>query len=72
MNEHLFTSLTSIALAVVGLAVIATIVGKNSNTSNVITSAGSALARNITAAVAPVTGGGITGGLTLNGGFTGF
>lgn len=72
MTEHLFTSITSIALAVVGLALVATIVGKNSQTGNVISAAGGALARDIGAAVAPVTGGGITGGLTSFGGFTNY
>lgn len=71
MTEHLFTSITSIALAIVGLAILATIVSKNANTSGVISSAGSALAQDIQAAVSPVAGGAF-GGTPTFGGFTNF
>lgn len=58
MSEQLFTSIASIALALVGLALVATIFSKNANTSGVITAGGSALAQDIQAAVSPVTGSG--------------
>jgi hypothetical protein len=64
MSEQLFTTVTSIALAVIGLALVAVIVSKNANTGGVLTSAGSALAKDIGAAVAPVTGMGFTGSFT--------
>lgn len=75
MSEHLFTSITSIALAIVGLAIVATLVGSNAKTGSVINSAGQALAADIKAATGPViTGGGLTGlGAGFGGGgFTSF
>jgi hypothetical protein len=44
-----------IATAIVGLAMVAVLVGKNAQTSSVIKSAGDALAADIGAAVKPVT-----------------
>lgn len=49
-------SATTIALAVIGLAVVATLVSKNANTAGVIQSAASGLANNIGVAQSPVTG----------------
>ena len=74
MSEQLFTSVASIALAIVGLALVAVILSKNANTSGVISSAGGALAQDIGAAVSPITGGGGigVGNMTSFGGFTGF
>lgn len=64
MSDSLITSVTTIALAIVGLAVIATIVSKNANTSAVIGAGGNAFTQSIASATAPVTGG---GGFSLNG-----
>lgn len=50
--------LVSIALAIVGLGVVATLVSRNANTSGVLTAAGGALATGITAAQGPVLSGG--------------
>jgi PRD1 phage membrane DNA delivery len=47
-------TIVAIITALVGLAVVAVIVGKNAQTSNVVTSAGQALSGVIGAAVAPV------------------
>lgn len=55
MNE-LTHSLTSIALAIVGVAILAVIVSKNANTANVLGSAGSAFSGALAAAEGPVTG----------------
>jgi hypothetical protein len=52
----------AIVSAVVGLAIVAVIVSRNAQTPTVISSAGSALANVIGAAVSPVTGGGGGGG----------
>ena len=46
--------LVSIALAVIGLGVVATLVSKNAQTGTVLTSAGTALSGSITAAEGPV------------------
>ena len=74
MNE-IWGGVVTIATAIVGVAVLAVIVSKNANTSGVISSAGSALATDIGAAVSPVTGGSglggfgnILGGTSLSGG----
>lgn len=53
MNS-LLTSVTQIAVLIVGLAVVAVIVSRNANTANVITSAGNAFTAAIGAAVKPV------------------
>lgn len=59
MNDHLITAVVSILTAVVGLAIIATLVSKNANTSNVLNSFFSGYGGLISAAEAPVTSGGV-------------
>jgi hypothetical protein len=56
-------SLISVGTAIVGLAVVAVLVSKNADTGTVVTSAGTAFATAIGAAVSPVTGSS-TSGLT--------
>lgn len=51
------TAIVTIATAIVGLAIISVLVSKNANTSGVISSGTKGLAADITAAIAPVTGG---------------
>jgi hypothetical protein len=53
--------ITSALALVIGLAIVAVLVSKNAQTPTVLSSAGSALAGVITAAVSPVTQGGSTG-----------
>ena len=60
MNE-LWSGVITVATAIVGLAVIAVIVSKNANTSNVISAATSGFAKDITSAVSPVSGSSIMG-----------
>lgn len=50
-------TIAAIVTAIIGLAVVAVIVSRNSNTSGVLQSAGSALGFVIGAATSPVTGG---------------
>lgn len=50
------TAIVSILTAVVGVATLATIVSKNSNTSGVITAGGSAFSGILGTALSPVTG----------------
>ena len=64
--DQFWTSIVTIATAIVGLAIIAVVVSKNAQTSSVISSAAGGFAQDLTAAVAPVTGS------TLFGGFPGF
>jgi hypothetical protein len=49
--------ISSILLAVIGLAIISVLVSKNAQTGSVLKSAGSAFGSIITAAVSPVSGG---------------
>lgn len=48
--------LSTIALAIVGLAIVAVIVSKRSNVAGVIQASASGLANNIGVAISPVTG----------------
>lgn len=55
MND-LVANITAIALAIVGVASLAVIVSKNSNTSGVITSSGQAFSMSLGTALSPITG----------------
>lgn len=54
--------ISSVVVAVIGLAIVAVLVSNRANTANVIGASGKGLAGVIQAAVSPVTGG---GGVTL-------
>jgi hypothetical protein len=56
MSEHAITSGVSIALAVIGLAIVAVLLSQKSQTSGVLTATGSSLADALTCALSPVTG----------------
>jgi hypothetical protein len=64
MSDRLFDGIVQIALAIVGIAILAVLVSRNAQTPQVIGAAGKAFAQDIGAAVSPVTGGslGATGG----------
>lgn len=70
-------SVTTIALAIIGLAIVATLVSNKANTSAVIQSGASGLANNIAVAESPVSGTALTPSLgypssnTLSYGFGG-
>jgi hypothetical protein len=68
--NNLWSGIVTILVAIVGFAILATLVSKNANTSNVIKSAGSAFSSAIRAATGPVSGG--FGGAGLDGGNFGF
>ena len=53
--DKISDTIVTIAVAIVGLAMLAIIVGKNAKTSDVIKSAGGAFSGAIKAAVSPVT-----------------
>jgi len=57
MGEQLVSSLSSVALAIVGLAIIAVLVSKNANTSGVIGAGASGFAGALSAATNPFSGG---------------
>lgn len=58
--EHLGEQVVTIATAIVGVAILAVLVSRNSNTVGVISAAGSAFSGALSVAVSPVTG--FTGG----------
>jgi hypothetical protein len=60
--------LTTIAVAIIGVAMLAALVSKNANTSGVIKAAGDAFSGSLGVALGPVTGTG--GGVGLYNGFT--
>lgn len=57
MGRDLIEGIVSIAIAIIGIALIAVIVGRGSQTASVIGSAGSALSSVLKAATAPATSG---------------
>jgi PRD1 phage membrane DNA delivery len=68
MNE-MWTSLVTIATAIVGIAILAVLVSRNAQTPAVIGAAAQGFAADIGAAVSPVTGGSsFSGGGLLSGG----
>ena len=56
MGDQLIASVVTVLTAIVGLAIVATLVSKNANTSGVISAGGSAFSQALSAAEAPVTG----------------
>jgi hypothetical protein len=62
----------TIVLAIIGLAVIATLFSKNARTSSVLQAGFSGLANNIAVAQSPVTGSTVTPNLSYPGSFGGF
>lgn len=67
MGDHLISSVTSIATAIIGVAIIAVLVSRNAQTGSVIGAAGQAFANDLSAAVSPVTGGSGFGSFTGGG-----
>lgn len=59
--DQIWQGVVTIAVAIIGVAVIAVIVSKNANTSQVIQASGGAFAQALSAATAPVTGAGFSG-----------
>lgn len=54
MADKFFEMIVTIALAIVGVAMVAVIVGKNAQTAGVLSASGSAFASDLQAAEAPV------------------
>jgi hypothetical protein len=70
--DAVWRDVTTIAVAIIGIAILAVLVSRNANTSGVIQAATGGFAQDLSAATAPVTGGssmsnfgtlGFTGGL---------
>lgn len=77
MSDKMITSLVTILLAVIGVAVIAVLVSKGANTGNVFGSFGTAISNILCTAISPVTGnscggGGLTPNVTSSISYPGF
>lgn len=56
MSEQLISSMVTVALAIIGVAIIAVLVSNKANTTGVINSAGTAFSGALGTALSPVTG----------------
>jgi len=56
MSDQLFSSIVTVTGGIIMLAMVATLVSKNANTANIVSTTGSAFSNAISAAEAPVTG----------------
>jgi len=66
MSEQLVTSVVTVLLAIVGVAIIAVLVSKNANTTAVIGATSQGFSGALSAALSPVTGG--SGNFNFGGG----
>lgn len=73
MSDSIITSVVTVLMAIIGVAIIAVLVSKNANTSGVLASGGQSFAQSLGAATAPITGGGFSSfGLNFAGGGASF
>ncbi len=57
MSEQLVTAVVTVLMAIVGVAIIAVLVSKNANTSQVIGAGSQAFSGSLATALSPITGG---------------
>lgn len=55
MSDNLITSVVTVLMAIVGVAIIAVLVSRNANTTGVISAGGNSFANALGAATAPIT-----------------
>jgi hypothetical protein len=67
MGEQLISSMVTVATAIIGLAIIATLVSRNANTAGVVNAGGNAFSGALLAAQAPVIGSGFNSAGTYSG-----
>jgi hypothetical protein len=58
LSDQLITSVVTVATAIIGVAIIAVLVSKQSQTGQVLGAAGNALATDLRAALSPISGAG--------------
>lgn len=63
MGEKAVTGVVAILTAIIGVAIVAVLVSKQSNTASVIGAGGSAFSNILKTAVSPISGGGLGSGL---------
>ena len=68
MSESLITSVTTVLMAIVGVAIIAVLVSRNANTTGVLTAGSQAFSGALGTALTPITGGGGNGTFNFGGG----
>jgi len=68
MGDQLITSIVTVLTAIVGVAIIATLVSKNAQTPQVLTAGGNAFSTALGAALSPVANGGGFGAFNTGGG----
>lgn len=66
--SELTNALVTVAVAIVGVAILAVLVSRNSQTPQVVSSLGQSFAQALNAATSPVTGGGLGGYQPYSGG----
>lgn len=66
MSDHIVTSLVTVLMALIGVAIIAVLVSKQANTTGVLSAGGSAFSGVLGTALGPVTGAG-AGGFNFTG-----
>ena len=67
MSDQLITSVVTVVTAIIGVAILAVLVSRNSQTVNVVKAASTGFATDLGAALSPLTGGGLNiGGIGLN------
>jgi hypothetical protein len=71
MGREFIASIVTVITAIVGLAIVATLVSNNAQTGNVISQGGNAVSKMLQAAEAPVSGGSSMGSFFNNGSNTG-
>jgi hypothetical protein len=59
LTDQLITSVVTVATAIIGVAILAVLVSRQSQTTQVIGAAGNALAADLKAALSPISGGGL-------------
>jgi hypothetical protein len=62
MSDSLATSIVTVLMGIIGVAIIAVLVSRNAQTPQVLQSGGSAFSGVLGAALSPITGGSYTGG----------
>lgn len=65
MTDNLIASVTSVLLAIVGVAIIAVLVSRNANTAGVLSAGGRSFSESLGTALSPVTGTGYLSGGTF-------
>lgn len=68
MSDQLLTSIVTVITAIIGVAILAVLVSQRAKTTDVITAASTGFARDLQAALSPISGGsGIGGALNFGG-----